>query len=118
MFFCDGPLWDTDAHGSDGNLTDRAFRTILSQKYLATWQGCLCVLLGAQASCSPRRHEDEESQKDFFASSCLRGEAFWLRLGCSVFIRRIREVPWPIAPFFRKKYVTVFSKERGYRPRN
>src|SRR5207247_4272092 len=82
----------------------------LSQKYLATWQGCLCVLLGAQASCSPRRHEDEESQKDFFASSCLRGEAFWLRLGCSVFIRRIREVPWPIAPFFRKKYVTVFSK--------
>ena len=24
--------------------------------------------------------------KDFFASSCLRGEIFWLRLGCTLFI--------------------------------
>src|SRR5216117_4084319 len=48
------------------------------------WKGFLCVPLGAQTSCSPRRHE--ESQR---ISSRLRVfvvRFFGLRLGCSVFI--------------------------------
>src|SRR5947207_6111116 len=36
----------------------------------------------------PVHHEDTKTRriaKDFFASSCFRGEIFWLRRGCSVF---------------------------------
>ncbi len=47
----------------------------------------MCVLLGAHASCSPRRHEDaKKSQRTFFASSCLRGEIFLVAALLLVFI--------------------------------
>src|SRR5437667_10909356 len=49
-------------------------RTKTSCSFFATWQGFLCVLLGAQASCSPRRHEDAKNRKGFvrvFVSSWL-----------------------------------------------
>ncbi|PYV02984.1 MAG: hypothetical protein DMG10_12875 [Acidobacteria bacterium] len=45
-------------------------------------QGFLCVLLGAQASCSPRRHEDAKNRKGFLRVFVVR--FFWLRLGCTV----------------------------------
>src|SRR5207247_1633002 len=74
-------------HGHDGNL-----------------EGCLNVSMSADfirkaasfktnsfssSTRYPVHHEDTKTRRiaqDFFASSCLRGEIFWLRLGCAVFI--------------------------------
>src|SRR5439155_22508033 len=50
------------------------------QRYLATESQRSS--LGAQASCSPRRHEDAKNRKGFLRVFVVR--FFWLRLGCTV----------------------------------